>query len=86
MTSAGPAGEIRWSYLPAVIFGPWHASLHPAGGTVTAQIVSVDAYRASQAPLSLTLPFGRQIGRWPVLILQIEGASLTATVGPRERS
>ena len=86
MVSSGPTGEIRWSYLTAAVFGPWSAALTPAGGTLTGTIVSVDRYRASQAPLVLCLPWGRKWGRWPVVALQLEGASLRATVGPREIS
>ena len=81
MVSTGATGEVRWSYLTAVIFGPWQAELGRLGGTVTAQVVSVDTFRRAQAPLTLLL--GRSTGRWPILTLQIEGASLTATVGPR---
>lgn len=83
MRSSGPTGEIRWSYLPAVVFGPWKAEIGPAGGTLTAQIVRVDAYRSAQTPLTLVLPTGRTSARWPVVTLQISGPSLLATIGPR---
>jgi len=83
MVSTGATGEVRWSYLTAVIFGPWRAELDRSGGTVTARVVSVDVFRASQSPLTLLLPFGRTSGQWPIVNLQIQAESLTATVGPR---
>lgn len=83
MTSTGATGEIRWSYMTAATFGPWRAEFDRTGGTLTARVVRVDAFRAAQQPLTLLLPFGRQVGRWPVVSLQIEGESLTVTVGPR---
>ena len=84
--SSGATGEIRWSYLTAATFGPWQAEFNRLGGTVTATIGRIDAYRVSQAPLSLVLPFGRKHGRWPIHSLQIAGESLTAVVGPRDPS
>lgn len=81
--SSGATGEVRWSYLTAVSFGPWSAELTRAGGVVTAQIARVDPYRVSQRPLSLVLPYGARTASWPVDTLQIAGDTLTVCVGPR---
>jgi len=76
----GPNGELRWSYLPAVTFGPWTVTGHGSSGTLTAQIVSVNEYRTQQRPLVAVVPAGRSEWRWSVRNLQISGSTLTATV------
>lgn len=85
MTIRGATGELRWRYLPAAVFGPWQLVTDSAGGTLTADLVSVDRFRASQAPLTVVVPLGRRSQSWRVLTLQMTGTSLTATVSPLER-
>jgi len=80
VTATGKAGTIKWSYLPAVVFGPWSFHGEGGGGTLTAQIVSFDEYRVSQRPLTAVVPAGRVEWRWSVTDLQISGTTLTATV------
>ena len=74
----GYEGQIRWSYLPAITFGPWSVTGHGSSGTLTAQIVSVDEFRAAQKPLVAVVPQGRAEWRWHVSHLQISGSTLTA--------
>ncbi len=76
----GREGQIRWSYLPAVTFGPWRYEGHGGSGTLTAEIVSRDEYRVQQTPLVAIVPMGRAEWRWTVRDLQIHGSSLTASV------
>lgn len=76
----GHEGQVRWSYLPAVIFGPWSFDGNGKGGTLTAQIVSRDEFRLQQRPLVVVVPAGRAQWRWSVTDLQISGTTLTATV------
>ena len=44
----GHRGEVRWSYLPALTFGPWSYVGVNGQGTLTAQIVSRDEFRMQQ--------------------------------------
>jgi hypothetical protein len=77
VTIRGQAGEVRWGYYPAASLGPWTVE----GDTLTAAIVSVDEFRASQRPLSFVV--NRQTGPawvWTVESLQISGSTLTASV------
>lgn len=80
LTANGHEGTIKWSYLPAVTFGPWRYESHGASGTLTAEIVSCDEYRVTQTPLVAVVPMGRAEWRWSVRDLQIHGSSLTASV------
>ena len=76
----GHRGEVRWSYLPAVTFGPWSFDGDSRSGTLTAQVVSCDEFRVSQTPLVVVVPAGRAEWRWSVDDLQISGEALTARV------
>jgi hypothetical protein len=77
---SGPEGQIRWVYLPAVVFGPWQFSGDGKSGTLTAQIVSCDEFRVQQRPLVAVVPAGRSVWRWAVSDLQISGTELTASL------
>ena len=80
----GVAGEVRWEYLPAVIFGPWSVAAHGESGTLTAQIVSVNEFRIRMNPLVVVVPAGRAEWRWAVRNLQISGSTLTAIIERQE--
>jgi hypothetical protein len=77
---SGHRGEIRWSYLPAVVFGAWKFEGDGKGGTLEAQIVSCDEFRAQQRPLVVVVPTQRTEWRWAVIDLQISGTTLVASV------
>lgn len=77
----GPMGEIRLSYQRAATLGPWE--LH--GAKLSAQLVTVDAFRLSQEPLTFVVPRPHGAAwRWPLQSVQVDGQSLTATVSPEE--
>lgn len=80
LTISGTSGTVKWSYLPAIVFGPWSYEGEGSQGTLTAQIVSCDEYRLQQRPLTAVVPAGRVEWRWTVLDLQISGTTLRATV------
>lgn len=80
ITAKGHYGELRWVYHSACRFGPWSYVGEGRTGTLTAQIVSVDEYRVQQTPLVAVVPAGRAEWRWNVTDLQINGATMTATV------
>lgn len=85
MQFKGVTGEIRWSYLPALIFGPWRLTTTPTGGSLEAEIVSCDQYRVTQSPLIAAVRMGRQQLTFPVESLQHTGPRVYVTVGPRIR-
>ena len=85
LTATGQSGTIKWSYLPAVVFGPWRYEGVGKTGTLTAQIVSCDDYRLHQRPLTAVVPACRTEVRWRVTDLQISGGTLTASVVDVER-
>ena len=86
-TLRGPSAEVRWAYHRAADLGPWTMTLLDTHGNVsmTAAVISSDAFRVSQQPLTLVVP--RPNGnawRWPIQSLQIAGSTLTASLGPQE--
>lgn len=83
MTLRGATGEMRWAYLPAVVFGPWRIETGTES-TLTGTLVSVDGYRVTQAPLVAVLHVGRTRLTYPVADLQISGSTVTAVLGPRQ--
>lgn len=81
MTMTGMSASVKWGRRDAVIVGAWSMTGHPeGGGTLTASVVSSDAFRVTQAPLTFVHPNGTWA--WPVLSLQITGNTLTALLGP----
>ena len=84
-TFRGESAELRWGYQPAATLKDW--TLTPQGSsslTVTAQVVSSDAFRVSQHPIVFTVPRQAGVWRWPVVSLQIAGQTMTASLGPQE--
>lgn len=79
----GSHGEVRWSYLPAITFGPWRFESDgdsSGSGTVHAQVVRCDEFRMHQSPLIAVVPMGRAEWRWSVRDLQVSGDTLTINV------
>ena len=83
MTLRGATGEVRWVYLPAVVFGPWRIETGEES-TLTGSLVSVDDYRVTQSPLVAVVNVGRQRLTWPIKDVQISGETVTAVLGPRQ--
>jgi hypothetical protein len=78
----GAAAEVVWGYHSAVTLKNWTMTPGKTGVSVTADVVSVDAFRASQQPLTFVVHRPQATWKWPVHTLQIAGTSLTATLGP----
>lgn len=77
MRLRGATGELCWSYLTAVVFGPWSIE----ESTLTGAIVSVDSFRASQAPLMIVVTLGKQKIRYPVESVTLTASTITANLG-----
>lgn len=85
VTVGGPAGIVRWGYHCAASLGRWTVTQDESGHQLTAEVVSADAFKVSQRPLTFVVD--RQAGaawRWPVVSLQVTGQTLTASLGPME--
>lgn len=82
LTINGQAATLRWGYHLAATIGPWSVTRAEEGAWIfVGTILTHDAVRVSQHPLDVVTPNG---WRWPVTSLQITGASLTATLSPKE--
>ena len=77
----GAEGEIRWVYTTAAVVGPFRLEADRAGGTLTADIVSVDDYKITREPLTFVVRKAGKPWIWPVSNIRIVGTSLTATLG-----
>ncbi len=82
MRLRGATGELRWSYLTAVVFGPWSIE----GSTLTGTIVSVDTFRSAQAPLTAVVTIGKQRLAYPVEDVTLTGSTISAHLGPMKVS
>ncbi len=86
LTLSGVTARLCWGYHSAATLGAWRVSRTDAGPAVlTAAIVSLDPLRASQRPLMVVAPHAHGAWRWPVVSLEVTGASLTAVLGPKEK-
>mgnify|MGYP001562449127 CR=1 FL=1 len=81
-----PGGEafLRWGYYPAATLHAWTVTKQASGWTLAATVTTTDTFRVSQRPLVFAAPTAKGVWRWPIVSLQIEGASLTAVLGPKE--
>jgi hypothetical protein len=74
----GETAELKWGYRQAAVLSSWQIT----GGTATATVVSADAFRVAQQPLTLAIQSpGGHTWSWPVESLQIDGDRVTARLG-----
>jgi hypothetical protein len=74
------AGKLVWGYHPAAVLRDCTLTRGAHQWALSATIESADAFRVTQRPLTFVV----RNDRWPVQELQMTGASLTATLGPKE--
>lgn len=81
----GPAGAVKWGYHLAASVGKWTVVSDRSGTNLTATVVSHDAFKVSQRPLTFVVdrPRGHS-WQWSIKTLQIAGETLTATLDPAE--
>lgn len=85
VTVSGAKGSIKWAYHEAATLGAWTVTTVEGTRTLSAAIVSSNASRVSQRPLVFVVPHATGVWRWPIVgELQIQGAQLSAVLGPRE--
>ena len=84
LTLSGAEAVIRLDYHVAASVGAWTITTGENGGlTLSGSIVHANHYRLSQRPLVFVMTRPGAVCRWPILELQIQGASISATLGPR---
>jgi len=79
----GQTGTIRWGYHLAASFRAWTVTQDGGAAVLEATVVDANAFRLSQQPLVCQARHATGAWTWPIVSLQIVGASLTATFGPR---
>jgi hypothetical protein len=84
VTIKGVSASLRWGYSQAATLRDYTVTKTPGGWSVSATVVSSDAFRVSQRPLAFIVPHADGEWQWPITTLQIEGASLNAALGPKE--
>jgi hypothetical protein len=85
ITVGGLSGTLKWGYHEAASLGKWSITADRSGQRLTADIVSHDAFKVSQRPLTLVVdrPKGQQ-WCWRIDTLQVTGTTLAATLVPEE--
>lgn len=82
MTITGANGVLQWGYHRAAQVPQWSVIREEGQWTLSGTVESVDAFRVTQRPLKFVTPNN---WRWPIVELQMTGASLTAVLGPKEK-
>jgi hypothetical protein len=86
MTITGINGSLRWGYHEAASLSGWVITKSVEGAwSFTSTASTVNAVRVSQRPLSLVVRHAHGVWTWPVETLQMQGASLSGTLGPKEK-
>jgi hypothetical protein len=89
LTLRGVRGSVLWGASDAAVLRSWVVSRSEESPTwtLTAFVVRLDTYRLRQVPLLFQAPRIHQPrGLWcfPVRTVTVDGATLTATLGPPE--
>lgn len=87
VTVRGVNASLRWGYAQAAALRDYTVVREDEHKqwSVSATVVSSDAFRIAQRPLAFIAPHAKGVWRWPIQELQISGDSLTASLGPPER-
>lgn len=75
---------LRHGYHVAGTLGAWTVTKTEHGWTLTASVLTSDAFRVSQRPLAFVAKHQTGLWCWPITTLQMTGASLSAELGPME--
>lgn len=86
LTVSGVKASLKWGYAPVAELADWTVTKAADNTwTVTATVVTVDTFKASQRPLVFAAPHAKGVWRWPVEELQIADRKLSARLGPKEK-
>ena len=80
----GGEATISWAWHTAAVCSSWHMHRHQHGWTVRAAVTRADAFKLHQRPLLFNVPRKGGYWCWPVQTVTVEGAHLTAALGPME--
>lgn len=81
----GESAVLRWGYHQAAALYDVTVTKNDQGvWTLSSRLEHQHAFRLSQRPLVFCLTHAKGVWRWPVIELQIQGASLSAVLGPKE--
>lgn len=78
--------EVRWSWHTAACLRNCTVTRTDGVWSLSGSIVTCNARRLSQQPLTFVVPVQGGTWRWPVESLQIADAVLMARLGPKELS
>lgn len=84
VTIRGVDGTLYWGYHLVGTVRAWTAVGSGPSLSLTATIVKIDPFRASQRPIEFVAKHQSGSWRWPLETLQIDGQSLHATLGRKD--
>lgn len=77
----GESAELRWGYHVAATVKDWELTPQDSSRfTVTARVVSSDAFRVTQRPIVFTVQRKASVWRWTVESLQFVGETMSASI------
>lgn len=77
--------EVRWGYQIAATCRACTVTRTDGAWAVVGTVVQADAFRIAQRPLVFVVTHRQGRWAWPIVSLQVAGASLTAALGPPEK-
>jgi hypothetical protein len=80
----GDLGAIRYGYHTVAQVQGWRVAGDDGTRVLTGTVEDVNEVMASQQPLTFQAERARGVSRWPIVTLEITGASVRAVLGPRE--
>lgn len=84
VTVTGVTASLRWGYHQAAALADWTVTKTADGWSLVATVAASDTFRLAQQPLVFVAPHQDGSWRWPIVALQITGASCSAALGPKE--
>jgi hypothetical protein len=84
----GVVGHIRWHRFPAAVIEGYRVTRSAKGEwSLSATVVSVNAYNCRQLPLTFVAPHDRGEWRWPIrtpIVIERAPFALAVALGPPE--
>jgi hypothetical protein len=81
----GVVGSIRWAYHVAAAIRDYQVTRTGTAWALTGRVVSSDAFKLQQRPLTFVAPHKYGEWRWPIETLALVDGQVTAQLGPPER-
>jgi hypothetical protein len=84
LTLHGGEASIAWAWHTAAVCRTWRITRGKTEWALVATVQRADPFKLQQRPLLFTVPRKGGHWCWPIKTVTVQGAQLTATLGPME--